>query len=145
MANPLIQMSAIDQSDVEESPTNPVISTASHEDNTTPLPINQPLHLAGMVTSDSNNVSSPESLIQTLDTSLLKLQHNLAHNRAIFSAKVDVVMGRLKEMEEEVSKALQGLKSTSFSEHHAPIGNNIPNSVHSNDPSIVDEQQMQIE
>lgn len=141
-------MPEIDRMVVNESHLDPVISTSNKDDNesnTTPLTMNQSMHLAGMVTTDNSSASSPELLIQTLDASLLKLKQNLAHNRAIFTTKADVVMGKLKEMEGEVNKALQVLDIVNSSQHYT-TNDTIPNNIrHSKDPSIIDEHQIQTE
>lgn len=123
---------------------DPIISISNNdrnESNTTSIVTNQHLRLTGMMTTDNNNSSPPDSLIPALDTSLLKLQQNLAHNRAVFTAKANGVLGKLREMEEEVNKALQSLGTISPNQYHI-ADDKIMGSVHSKDSSIVDEQQL---
>lgn len=73
------------------------------------------LHLG----SCRSNDSSPDSLLASLHLSFAKLKNNLAHNRAVFVAKADAVMAKIKEMEQQVQKAIDGLEgSTSTPDLH---------------------------
>ena len=92
------------------SPTNAIVP--NHDNNQTS---NTSIATNTMITN-SNDDASPESLIHALDTSLLKLQQNLAHNREIFKTKAESVLERLKEMEEEMSKALQAQEAINTSQ-----------------------------
>jgi hypothetical protein len=90
------------------SPSNAIPPNLSNQTSNTSIATNT------MITNN-NDDASPESLIHALDTSLLKLQQNLAHNREIFKTKAESVLERLKEME-EMSKALQAQEAINTSQ-----------------------------
>lgn len=56
--------------------------------------------------------NSSDSLLASLHTSFAKLKDNLAHNRAVFVAKADAVMARIREMEQQVQLAIDGLEGS---------------------------------